>query len=91
MTSVVSVNSLSIEDKKKLKNAVLELNDSMLRVEAERQLQKDISEKVCGEIGVDKPLVREMAKTYFMSNFNDKSERYQTFEEFYSVVINSAI
>ena len=37
----VSINSLSDQDKKKVKNAIMELNDSMTRASAERELQKE--------------------------------------------------
>jgi len=84
----VSVNSLSENDRKKLKGAIQELNDSMTRAAAERELQKETIINTCEELGLDKKLVRKMGKTYFKANFNTEVEEQKTFEEFYDIVIN---
>ena len=84
----VSVNSLSENDRKKLKGAIQELNDSMTRAAAERELQKETIINTCEELGLDKKLVRKMGKTYFKANFNTEVEEQKTFEEFYDIIIN---
>ena len=84
----VSVNSLTQIDKDKLKGAIREMNDSMTRVAAERELQKEIVIKICDELGLDKKLVKRMAKVYFKANFNDEIEENKTFEDFYTIVMN---
>ena len=63
------------------------MNDSMTRAGAERELQKEILNEVNGKIGVDKRLIRRMAKAYFKSNFNDEVEENNTFESFYDEVM----
>lgn len=83
----VSVNSLSQQDKQKLKNAIQEMNDSMTRVAAERDLQKEVLNKVFDEIGLDKKITRRMAKVYFKSNFNEEVDENKNFEELYTVVV----
>jgi hypothetical protein len=84
----VSVNSLSQTDKDKLKGIIKELNDSMTRVAAEKEFQKEAITKVCEELGLDKKLIRRMAKTYFKANFNDEVEENNTFEDFYTTIMN---
>lgn len=84
----VSVNSLSQTDKDKLKGVIKELNDSMTRVAAEKDFQKEAITKVCEELGLDKKLIRRMAKTYFKANFNDEVEENNTFEDFYTTIMN---
>lgn len=84
----VSVNSLSENDRKKLKGAIQELNDSMTRAAAERELQKETIINICEELSLDKKLVRKMGKTYFKANFNTEVEEQKTFEEFYDIIIN---
>ncbi len=83
----VSVNSLSTEDRKKLKRSIMELNDSMTRVAAERELQKEAINKVFDDLGVEKKMVRRMAKAYYKANFGDEVEENKNFEEFYDMVI----
>ena len=85
----VSVNSLSQIDKDKLKGTIKELNDSMTRVAAEKEFQKEAITKICDELGLDKKLVRRMAKVYFRANFNDEMEENKTFEDFYTIILNN--
>lgn len=85
----VSVNSLSQIDKDKLKGTIKELNDSMTRVAAEKEFQKEAITKICDELGLDKKLIRRMAKVYFRANFNDEMEENKTFEDFYTIILNN--
>jgi hypothetical protein len=84
----VSVNSLSQADKEYLKGVVKELDDSLTRVAAERELQKEAIEKAVEKLGLDKKLIRKLGKTHHKANFNAESEENRTFEEFYTIVIN---
>jgi DNA-directed RNA polymerase subunit N (RpoN/RPB10) len=83
----VSPNSLSNEDKKKLKNVIYALNDSMTRAAAERDLQKEAINEIFDELGIDKKIVRKMAKAYFMANYNNMVEEEKNFQDFYDSVI----
>ena len=85
--TVVSVNSLDHEEKKKLKGMISELNDSMVRVAAERDLQKQIIQRAHDELDLDKKIVRRMARAYYKSNFNEEVEENKMFEEFYENVL----
>lgn len=87
----MNVEALSPEDKKVLRKAILELNDSMTRAGAERELQKEIMTELHGKIGIDKKLVRRMARVYFKANFNDEVEENNTFESFYDEVMRKPV
>ena len=39
-----------------------------------KDLQKEILQKICEDLGLDKKLVRRMAKVYYRANFNDEME-----------------
>lgn len=82
-----SPQGLTPEDKKVLRKAIMELNDSLTRVGAERDLQKEIINDTFDKIGVDKKMIRKMAKVYFKANFNDEVASANEFEEFYEEVI----
>ena len=58
----VTIESLSPEDRKVLRKAIMELNDSMTRAGAERDLQKEIIVEANGKLGVDKKIIRRMAR-----------------------------
>lgn len=83
-----SVTSLSVEDRKKLRNAIQEMSDSMTRIEAERDLQKEILSKVHEDLSLDKKVVRRLAKVYHKANFKDEVEQNDTFETFYNEVLS---
>lgn len=85
----VTVNSLSPEDKKKLRGAINELNDSMTRAAAERDLQKETINKAFEDLGVDKKIIRRMAKAYYKANYNEEVEENKNFEEMYDVVMKT--
>jgi hypothetical protein len=82
-----SVQGLTEEDRKTFRKAIMEMNDSMTRVGAERELQKEIITDTCDKLGVDKKLFRRMARAYFRANFRDEVQENTDFEEFYSTVI----
>jgi hypothetical protein len=84
----VSINSLSAEDKKKIKGVIMELNDSMTRMSAERDLQKEAVNNINDALGVDKKLIKRMAKAYYKANYNEEVEENNTFEEFYDTIVS---
>ena len=84
----VSINSLSAEDKKKIKGVIMELNDSMTRMAAERDLQKEAVTNINDALGVDKKLIKRMAKAYYKANYNEEVEENNTFEEFYDTIVS---
>jgi len=85
----VTINSLSASDRDKVKKAISEMNDSMTRAMAERSLQKEIVDKLFDDIGVDKKIIKRMAKAYFRADFNEEVEGNNQFEEFYNVILKS--
>lgn len=83
-TGFINVDALSSIDRHKLKSAIQEMNDSMIRIASENDLQKDVLDNVAEELGIDKKLIRRVAKTYFKSSFNNEVEENKQFQEFYS-------
>jgi len=86
-----SVNSLTAAEKTKLRNIILELDASMTRVAAERDLMKASIEKAYDELRLDKKLVRRMGKTHFKATFKEEKESNSDFEDFYDLVMNGPI
>ena len=90
-SATTSIEALSPEDKKVLRKAIMELNDSMTRVGAERDLQKEIINETFDKLGVDKKMIRRMAKVYFKANFNEEIEENNQFETFYDEVLRKTV
>lgn len=87
----VSIESLSAEDKKKVKNCIRELNDSMTRAAAEKDFQKEAINKINEELGVEKKMIRRMAKAYFMSNYKEVVEENKKFEDYYESIVDGTL
>ena len=83
----VSINSLSDSQKKELKEAIVQLNDSLTRVASERDYQKDSINTISDKTGVDKKIIRRMAKVYFRANYSQEQEENRQFEDFYDGVM----
>lgn len=90
-SATTSIEALSPEDKKVLRKAIMELNDSMTRTGAERDLQKEIINEANDKLGVDKKMIRRMAKVYFKANFNEEIEENNQFETFYDEVLRKTM
>jgi len=86
-----NISSLNETERKQLKKAIMELNDSMSRAAAERDLQKETINELYDKLGVDKKLVRRMAKAYYKANFGEEVEENKAFEESYDLVIKNTV
>lgn len=89
--NTASAENLTEELKKKLKDAIKEMSDSYLRIESERELQKQILDTVSEEIGVDKKIIRKMARTYHKQDFELVREEHETFEASYESVFGKGL
>lgn len=77
------MSNLTTQNKDKLRKAVIEISDSLTRIAAERDLQKEIIKKTSEELSIDKKIIRRMAKVYFNANFTQEVELDEEFEETY--------
>ena len=82
-----SVQGLTEEERKQFRKAIMELNDSMTRIGAERELQKETINELNDKLDIDKKLIRRMARAYFKANFKDEVQENTDFEEFYTTVM----
>jgi hypothetical protein len=80
--------NISPEDMKKLMGALKDMSNSMLRVEAERQLQKDVRNDICEELDLNKKVFTRLARTYHKQNYTEEVEINEEFEKIYEGVIN---
>jgi hypothetical protein len=77
------MSNLTTQNKDKLRKAITEIADSLTRIAAERDLQKEIIKKTSEELTIDKKIIRRMAKVYFNANFAQEVELDEEFEETY--------
>jgi len=76
----------SPEDRKKILDALIEISNSLTRIEAERDLIKDILTSVEDKFELPKKYTRKLSKIYHKQNFTEVQEEQDTLETLYETV-----
>lgn len=82
----MAITILSPEDRKKIKDAVQEISNSMLRMEAERDLIKEIVKDVSDNHQIPRKIVAKIAKTFHKQNLTQEIADHEDFVEVYETV-----
>lgn len=77
---------ISPEDKKKVFDAVREISNSMTRIEAERDLIKDIVKDVSDNFQIPRKTVKKIAVTYHKQNLTQVEQEHEEFVDIYDKV-----
>lgn len=73
----------SATDKKKFKDAIVEISSSMTRIEAERDLIKEIVKDLSENFEMEKKVIRRIARTYHKQNLTEELTQHEDFVEIY--------
>mgnify|MGYP003704418989 FL=1 len=73
-------------DKAKVLGCLQEISNSLTRIESERDLIKEILQKMQDEHEIPKKLSRKLAKTYHKRNFEEEVAHQNDFVEVYESV-----
>jgi hypothetical protein len=79
----------SVEDRKKVFGAIREISNSMTRIEAERDLIKDIVKDVSDNYQISRKTVNKMAKVYHKQNLSQAVAEHEEFVEMYEEVTSA--
>lgn len=79
----------SIEDRKKIFGAIREISNSMVRIEAERDLIKDIVKDVSDNYQLSRKVVNKMAKVYHKQSLSQTVAEHEEFVEMYDDVTSA--
>ena len=82
-------STITQEDRTKVRNALREMSDSMTRVSAEKDLQKEIAQKMLDEVGVNKAAFNKLARIYHASNLMEEAAKNEEFMEFAEAIMSS--
>jgi hypothetical protein len=80
----------SPEDKKKIFGAIREISNSMTRIEAERDLIKDIVKDVSDNYQIPRKTVKKIATTFHKQNMTQVEQEHEEFVELYDDVTKAA-
>lgn len=75
-------------DAQKVRNAIVEVSNSMTRAAAERDLIKEVVKKIHDEEGLDKRVFRKMCRVYHKGNFQDETALNEEFETTFTNVMS---
>ena len=70
-------------DRKAIKDAMFEMSASMVRVEAEKDLQKNIVEDLSDKVDIDKKYLKKLANTYHKQNLAEVTTETDDLESLY--------
>lgn len=76
----------SIEDRKKIRGALEEISNSLTRIEAERDLIKEILQDVEDKFELPKKYTRKVAKIFHKQNFAEVKTEQEDLETIYETV-----
>jgi Zn-dependent M32 family carboxypeptidase len=82
----MAITISSPEDRKKIKDAVQEISNSMLRMEAERDLIKEIIKDVSDNHQIPRKIIAKIAKTFHKQNLTQEIADHEDFVEVYETV-----
>lgn len=77
------------QDRKKLLNAIKEIDNSMTRVSAEKDFQKDAINTIADELELEKKYVRKLASIYHKQNFSQFQQDQEEIETLYELITES--
>ena len=76
-------------DRKKIKDALQEISDSMTRIQAERDLIKDIVKDVSDNYQLPKKHINKMARIFHKQNFQITQQEQDELESLYITIVDN--
>lgn len=77
---------ISDQDKKDFHKVVVEMSNSMTRIEGERDYIKEAVKELSDKYQIPKKTVSKIAKTYHKQNFQQAVSENEEFEELYEKI-----
>lgn len=88
MSNTITIPT-SEADLKLIKDGIQELVDSLIRVESEKDLQKEILTSLVEDTGIARKHLNRMARDSFRNQFNDKVAEFDAYTALYEAVMQS--
>ena len=82
----MTITISSPEDRKKIKDAVQEISNSLTRIEAERDLIREIIKEVSDNHQIPRKILSKIAKTYHKQNLTQEIADHEDFVDLYDTV-----
>ena len=86
MTEMVVLSNA--EDRRKLKAMIIEMTNTLSRVDAEREHLKEIASAAVDEFDIQKKLINKLARTMYKNNYADLQAENEHFEFLYESLVD---
>lgn len=80
-------STITDHDRKVIQDALREMSDSMTRIAAEKDLQKEIAETILEKVNVPKKDFNKLARIFHASNLMEEAARNEEFMGFAEAVM----
>ena len=77
-------------DRKKFKDALQEISNSMTRISAERDLIKETAKDLSDGFQIPKKTINKIARIFHNQNFTQEAQEFEDLETLYEEVVNLA-
>lgn len=74
-------------DRKKIRDALTEISNSMTRIAAERDLIKEVVKDLSDQYQLPKKTINKMARVFHKQNFSEEQQQFNEFETLYEELI----
>ena len=74
-------------DRKKIKDAMTEISNSMTRIDAEKDFQKAAIEDLSDEVSIDKKYLKRLANTYHRQNLVEVTTEADDLQSLYETCL----
>ena len=87
ITQLGDIQISSPADRDKLFKVIKELDNSLTRIDGEKDYIKSATEDVSKELGIPKNLITKMAKVYHKQNFDQEVATQEQFQHLYETIV----
>ena len=87
----MSTRTLTPSEKLLMDKALKDISGSLIRIEAERELLKQIKEETCEELDLNKKVFERIARAFHKQNFPQEVELNNEFESLYASYQNKSV
>jgi hypothetical protein len=74
-------------DRKKVLDCMKEMSNSMTRIDAERDFQKEAANALADDVAIDKKYINALAKIYHKQNFAQFQQQKEEIEDLYESIV----
>ena len=79
------------KSRKAIKDCLLEISNSLTRIEGERDIIKEAINNICEDYDLNKRTFRKLAKTFYKQNFSKEVSEHREYEEMYQQLTNETV